>query len=221
METLRTLALIIVVAAIAFGIILISQNRGGLPDAWEVNLSDPILIGDASDRFAYAGGPSILPVEGSGKLKLTDGEGSIELRFTPSTDGSDWIGPVTIRASIETPGTIEIDALINGETGRGEPLLPETYAYVFGTSRFTIHSGAQGTRNMEGFWSLAHALRRGDGSIRNQGLIYSPLLRDKSIFSDPERLEFTLILYEEDEVILDLVYRSVEIVRFPPSEDLP
>jgi len=198
MDTLRTLALILAIAAIGIG------------------------IGSGDDRFAYAGGPTVRPVDGSGRLEFAGGRGSIRIRFTPPAEGSEWTGTVTLRASINGSDEIETGAMIGGETELGEPLLPETYAYIAGTSDFTLYSGFwQFGRKLRGFWSLAHALRKEDGSIRNQGLVYSPLLRDKTVFSDPARLEFTLILYEDHEVLLDLVFRAVTIVRYPPGEDLP
>jgi len=68
----------------------------------------------------------------------------------------------------------------------------------------------------DGVWSLADALRKDDGSIRQQGLTFSPLLRDKTGFSDPSRLEFTLLLYDDTRggispVLLHLVFRTVHI----------
>ena len=51
-------------------------------------------------------------------------------------------------------------------------------------------------------------------SIRDQGLVFSPLLRDQSVFSDPDRTEITLLIYaapESDVVILHLVFPDVRV----------
>ena len=153
---------------------------------------------------------------------LTGKTGSIRIRFTTPAEGSELTGTVVIRGSLGGPSAIDRGTEINADTGLGEVRLPETYAYLAGEGDFTVNSRIWGAdREVRGFWSLAHALRKEDGSIRNQGLVYSPLLRDKTVFSDPTRLEFTLLLYEGDEVLLDLVFRKVTIVRSPPGEELP
>jgi len=223
MDTLRTLAIILAIAAIGIGALLYaSHDRPVTVDTWKVNLAEPIFIGSRDDRFAYAGGPTVRPVDGSGRLEFAGGRGSIRIRFTSPAEGSEWTGTIALRASLGGSDEIEREVMINGETGLGEPRLPETYAYIAGKSDFTLYSGFwRVARKVRGFWSLTHALRKEDGSIRNQGLVYSPLLRDKTVFSDPTRLEFTLILYGGDEVLLDLVFRGVTIVRSPPGEDLP
>jgi len=223
MGSLRTIALILAIAAIGIGVFLYASHDGtGPTDTWEVKLADPIVIGNDDDRFAYAGGPTVRPVDGTGRLEFAGGAGSIRIRFTSPAEGSEWTGTVILRGSLTGSNKIETKTMINGETGLGEPRLPETYAYIAGTTDFTLYSGFwRIRRKLRGFWSLAHALRKEDGSIRNQGLVYSPLLRDKTVFSDPTRFEFTLILYDGDEVLLNLVFRAVTIVRSPPGEDLP
>jgi len=84
---------------------------------------------------------------------------------------------------------------------------------------------------VSGFWAVAGALRREDGSIGQQGLVFSPLLREKTGFADPSREELTLLLYGEEAgdaagesgppVLLHVVFGSVSIERTPEEAGPP
>mgnify|MGYP000374324761 CR=1 FL=1 len=59
MDSLRTIALILAIAAIGIGAFLYASYEVKSPtDTWQVKLADPIVIGNDDDRFAYAGAPS-------------------------------------------------------------------------------------------------------------------------------------------------------------------
>ncbi|HHK67280.1 MAG TPA: hypothetical protein ENJ47_02605 [Candidatus Acetothermia bacterium] len=224
MDSLRTIALILAIAAIGIGAFLYASYEVKSPtDTWQVKLADPIVIGNDDDRFAYAGGPLVREVSGSGRLSFSPEKrtGSIRIDFTDPEGDGEWTGRNDLRSRLNGTTKIDSNVEIDGETGLGEVRLPQSHAYLAGMSDFTVYSGLWPVGRVRGFWSLAYAIRKEDGSIRNQGLVYSPLLRDKTVFSDPTRLEFTLILYEDDEVLLDLVFRKVTIVRSPEGEDLP
>lgn len=196
---------------------------------WEIIVSDPVLVGDTEDPFVYAGGEDVRPLAGEGRIRLSEGgkQGSVQL--TIELDGSTavlatgepWVGALSLRSEIEEDATVLTDVTVHGETARGESRLPETYAVLLGTSSYDLRLDEEPLRSaVQGTWTLAHALRKEDGAIRNQGLVFSPLLRDDTIFTDPDRLELTLLLYEpaEDEtasVALHLVFRRVEIIHSP------
>ena len=116
--------------------------------------------------------------------------------------------------------------MINGDIAGGDPNLPQTHALLAGKGAFDVYVDGKLTyENLQGEWSLADAVRQSDGSIRQSGLVYSPLLRDKAGFSDPERTEFTLLLHsgESDEnnkppysVVLHIVFSDVTIEKQSP-----
>jgi hypothetical protein len=202
--------------------------------AWEIDFSDPLLIGDLEDPFAYAGGDAVRERPGTGAIDLgRDGSGS--LRLTLELDGTESIlaegvdvgGELEIRASLRAEETDTSGGAIYGSSGRGDARLPETDALLFGTAQLSISIDGE-TRGapFEGLWSIADALRREDGSIGNQGLIFSPLLRDDTVFSDPSRLEVTLLVYgrdqgQTDSVVLHTVYRTVDVIRSPEETTSP
>ena len=198
---------------------------------WEIAVSDPLLIGSLDDPFAYAGGESVLARPGHGTLRLFEPDGSGSLQLAVTLDGSEsalaesvsTTGDVELRASVPALDEESIDVDFHGSTGRGDERLPKTHALVSGTASFSLRiDGESRGAPYEGLWSVAHALRRDDGSVRNQGLAFSPLLRDDTVFADPDRLELTLLLHgrgpqQTDSVALHLVYRDVEILAMPPE----
>jgi hypothetical protein len=198
---------------------------------WEIIVSNPVLVGDVEDPFAYAGGEDVRPLDGKGRVRLSGGGERgfvrLEVQLDESTallaTGAPTPGTLSLRSRMERDAAVLSDVTTHGETSRGESGLPETYAVLLGTSAYDLRLDGELLRSaLTGTWTLAHALRREDGAVRNQGLVFSPLLRDDTVFADPDRLEFTLLLYEpvEDEaasVLLHLVFRRVEIIRSPAT----
>ena len=86
-----------------------------------------------------------------------------------------------------------------------------------GRSAFDVTvDDASTTTSVPGFWAVADALRREDGSVGQQGLIFSPLLREKTGFSDPSRTELTLLLYdgagdEPPSLLLHVVFSEIQV----------
>ena len=232
METLRVLLFIGI--AVAAGWLLWTSVDEGLPLTaadWDVRAEGAALIGDAGDRFAYTGGSAVRSIDGSARLRLFANGSADTIRFSVRVteeiegvllpSGETAAGELTLTAQLRHEAQTWFDVVINGESGLGDGRLPQTRASIAGTASFTLLRGVHTlTSDLLGFWSLAHALRREDGSIRQQGLVFSPLLRDKSGFADPERLELTLLLYGEPvdgaaRVLLHLVFRDVAVARSP------
>ena len=190
----------------------------------EAEAGDPVIVGDASDPFVYAGGEAIRAVLGSGTVRLdAEGQGSIRLTVeAPSPDaplslqdgfilGESW----TLIAEFDASSPVWIDAVVHGDTGVGDERLPETMARYAGSTVFELRVDSnRQIEGLNGFWSIADALRRDDGSIGQQGLVFSPLLRDKTGFADRDRLELTLLLYVDSpggDVFLHLVWRDIRV----------
>ncbi len=197
-----------------------------VPPDWSIAAEEPRVIGHSDDAFSYNGEGSIRPVAGEGRLRIaTNGQGSLRLSLrTSEADpplslregalvGENW----TLIASVGPISDVWISVPVHGDTGIGDNRLPETVALIAGRSQFDlIVDGVRRLSDLAGYWSIADALRQDDGSIRQQGLVFSPLLRDKTGFSDPTRLELTLLLYEkgmDDDVLLHVVFQDVHVER--------
>ena len=189
----------------------------------------PLIIGGYGDNFQYSG-DDVRGVKGSLLFRLDeDAQKGLIRAQVETTEAS---GSVRLSADVELEGKIDITAAINqrdklykeisihGDTGIGGPELPLTYAQVFGWGVFLVSIGGEAVTELPGEWGLIRALRKEDGAIRQSGLTYSPLLRDKSGFSDRERSEFFLLLHSQDEdtennpqytAALHIVFAEVEI----------
>jgi hypothetical protein len=229
-ETLRVVLFVMLAAlAVVGGWLVYTTSIGspGIPGVssgsvvWDVSASNPMLIGSEADRFAYAGGAAVQTASGTARVLLTaSGTGSIEITlharagaFVPvaAPEAQD------LRLTAKLDGTPWQDVDVNGNTGNGDARLPTTHATLGGTAQFDTGGGGA---PLPGIWILADAVRRADGSIRQNGLVFSPLLRDKKGFSDPSRTEWTVLLYgqtsdTEIPVLLQIVFRDVAFARTP------
>jgi len=203
---------------------------------WQFEATEARLIGDLEDPFAYAGGEATRLLEGSAELQLEGSDLSGALRASVALDGSATVLAASIdpSARLELRGTLNadrvlaVDQAIHGETGLGDPRLPEVRALLAGTADLEVFiDGTPRGVTYRSVWSVAEALRREDGAIRNQGLTFSPLLRDSTVFADRSRLEVTLLVYsaepsaELDSVILHLVYGDVNLLAAPEDIAIP
>jgi hypothetical protein len=203
-----------------------------LPAEWQIRAESPRVVGDSIDPFVYAGGNLVRPVAGSAAVRLagTDTDGTVRL----SIESPEPAPPLSLRSgsivgrswdlvsSVDGSAEVWTETPFHGNSGIGDARLPETTALIAGRSGFDlVVDGNRHWSNRTGIWSIAHAVRRDDGSIRQQGLVFSPLLRDKTGFSDPERLELTLLLYEDgpgSNVLMHLVFSDVVIERSPRGQ---
>jgi len=230
----RTLLLLVFAAAAAIGLAVLLIPSPILPkpsDAWEIVAADAWLVGTPEAPFAYAGGDAVRSVDATATLDFDsdDGAGSLLARITLPED-QDAALPfdavpgeeILLRAPLAA-ADLMTDSPIWGNTGISESRLPQTYALLAGSVIFDVTIGARSvTEIATGFWSVADALRREDGSIGQQGLIFSPLLREKTGFSDPSRQELTVLLYdnsggESPPVLLHVVFSSVTIAQRPEA----
>jgi len=197
---------------------------------WHVIVSSAVLLGTPDDPHSYEG-VVVTDTPGSGVLVVDNG--SITLTVSVEIGSTAWLSILADTQS--APHRVEIELVetlvvwphgpVYGDTAFGGSELPTTTAFLGGEGTFRVSDPtAHAMLSVPGTWSLAYAVRRSDGSIRQQGLYYSPLLRDKSGFSDTARLEFTLILdlpYNKDDARFTLVFRTLEIVVAPDSVTLP
>jgi len=171
---------------------------------WLIRAAAPLIVGGYGDNFAYSG-ETVRPVDGTLELRLdtTQQSGKLTATLRPGEASGSWRvaaeeeldGEITLVSQIDPSSTVNEEVFIHGDTRIGGPELPRTYATVVGWSRFDVFAGGRLIHeDLSGEWALIQALRKSDGAIRQSGLVYSPLLRDKRGFADVERSEFLLLL---------------------------
>jgi len=203
---------------------------------WSVAAGSPLRIGDLEDPFAYAGGERVRLLEGEAQILIGRDASSGSFEASVALDGTAAVLAESIdpTVTLELRGTLGTETLhsigtsIHGETGLGDPRLPMTHALLSGeTEMELVIDGTERGAVYRTFWSVASGLRREDGAIRNQGLVFSPLLRDDTVFADPDRLELTLLVYrsgdapQTDSVVLHLVYMDIDVLAAPEGAPIP
>lgn len=227
----RILLVVCVVALIGW---FLWGTGGDESTAWVVHAEEPLIIGGYGDNYAYAG-QGVRPLEGRLDLHLdsTHAKGTITVSLqTTEESGSLRVsssealsGELRLVSHIDPLDRVEEGIPLYGDTGKGGPELPRTFAVLAGWSRFDLYMNDElRYSGLHGAWAISQALRRSDGAIRQSGLVYSPLLRNKTGFSDPRKSEFLLILHsdaptpENDppyEIALHLVFKQVVIEKSP------
>jgi len=223
-----------VIALVGWFLLGTGEDEG---PTWVVHADHPVIIGGYGDNYAYTG-DGVRSLKGSLDLRLDipQSEGTLMVSLeTTEESGSLQIssseelsGAFRLVSRIDRSDRVEEGIPIYGDTGNDGPELPRTLAILAGWSRFDLYVNDKiRYSNLSGEWAAALALRRDDGAIRQSGLVYSPLLRNKTGFSDPEKIEFTLILHSEVPdpendppytLALHLVFTQVTIENEPAQE---
>jgi hypothetical protein len=213
-RTYLWIAIVGVALAIVAAGIWLTQPSGTLV----IHAQDPWVVGNSDDPFSYTGDVRRIPGDATLEVDRNGTGGYLEITLTPDEalstllSGSAGVKTVVLRFEFENATNLWTDRQVYGDTGVGDDRLPATHVDFAGTGPFDLRlNGQKQTATWDGFWSLGDALRRSDGSIRNQGLVFTPLLRDQTGFSDPSRTELTLLLNAPDsnDVVLDLVFPDV------------
>ena len=231
----RLLLVLVGLATLVGWLWLNTGNESG--PAWLIHATSPKVVGGYGDNFAYSG-DNVRPIEGALELRLNARRQIGKITVSLQTSGASGPlhvsaeqsldGEITLVSQIDRSSTLNEEVFIHGDTGIGGPELPRTYATVVGWSRFDVFvDGALIYEGLSGEWALIQALRKSDGAIRQSGLIYSPLLRDKRGFADPEASELLLLLHSDAEdpenapcydVALHVVFTDVTIEIGPLKE---
>jgi hypothetical protein len=236
--------ILVLVVAIALAVVVFSGTHQdiipNLPDlsepAWLIHADQPLIAGGYGDNFAY-NGTNVRALDGSLELRYDPERKTGSITVTLET--TDKSGPLHVSASQSLDGRVELvseitpsdriveDRPVFGSTGLGENTFPQTSATLAGWSRFTLTAGGKTVgKDLFGEWAIAQALRRADGSIRQSGLVYSPLLRDKTGFSNPKETQFVLLVHSQDAdtdnvppytLALDLTFLHV-VVQHQPTQ---
>ncbi len=209
--------------AIACAAIWIGREPSGEEPSpeWLIQAEAPTIFGGGEAAYGY-GGSEAYPASGGMEISWTPGRGgTIDFRIELDEDVRTFLGSTTLRgsASLDAESPVFEERMVLGGTGLGSAPLPPTRACLAGTALFEITAAVEDRENelasIHGWWMVADALRRSDGAVRQSGLIYSPLLRDQSGFSDATRTEATLILGDAERPLLQVVFSEVRVVQSP------
>ena len=195
-------------------------SEESLPE-WLIQAESPAVFGGGDAAYGYAGSP-VYDATGEMRIAWTPSRGgTVDFRIELGEEIGTFTRPSAVygSASLDTESPVFVEQSVLGGTGLGLIPLPVTHALLAGEARFEIvatsESGAGDPESIPGWWMVADALRRNDGAIRQSGLIYSPLLRDQSGFSDASRTEATLILGDAEQPFLQVVFTQVRVVQSP------
>jgi len=234
--------IVIAIAAVALVVLLFAGNDDlpvPLPleqPSWVVRAQTAWVAGGYGDNFAYSG-KNVRALQGTLELHYDPAEASgtivVDVETTQASGplrigaGQSLEGHIRLTSTLSASDQILEDTPVFGSTGHGGSAFPVTHATLAGQSRFALSAGGRPVASdLAGEWALADALRRSDGSIRQSGLVYSPLLRDKSGFSNPKETQFLLVVHSDTAdpdnappyaIALDLFFTHVMIEERPPQ----
>lgn len=212
--------IVLVAAALGVAAVLLLLPRDSV---WSAEGASPRVLGAPGDPFSYDGS-HVLPCRGTLELRVDSDTGRGELAAQLRAEdpailvllsGTQTGSRVSVRS--RELRLERVDEAVHGDAGFGGAELPETRAQIAGTGSFDLLvDGARVGDALPGRWLVADAVRREDGAVRRGGLVYSPLLRDKTGFSDEERLEATLLLMLADgesqgALLLHIVFTDVAL----------
>jgi len=216
MRMLGWIALAAALVGVAVWLLVDPETDSVVVQSWRAD--DPWIIGGSGDPYDYAG-EAARTLEGAQATLRIDpvaDDDVLDVILSPDAQVAALLGDVQTASGIALHQTFASgvvtwsDVSIHGDTGLGDEGLPETMAQIAGEGSVTVSiDGTPVPGAWTAFWSVGNALRRDDGAIRNQGLIFSPLLRDRTGFSDPERTELTILLYaaaNPEALVLELVF---------------
>jgi len=186
-----------------------------------VSARSPLWIGTVVAPYSYDG-HAVQTASGVAQLRM-DRAGAL-MNLSASLDLPQPLLEGSLVSTLDAATRIELQSTgilretwnavdIHGDTGRGDADLPLTFARWAGIAEIGLSADGHETASIgHVLWSVADGLRREDGSIGQLGLVFSPLLRDKTGFANPERVELTLLIVDDkDEPLFHIVFRDVTI----------
>lgn len=242
----RTIIIIAVAAALAVGafFLLMPKGGGGSDVAgadWAFTADEALVIGGYGDNFAYDG-TNVRGIPGSARVVLdTDAdEGTITATLRTNSDS----GPVVMADGTPLTGRIELVMKVgqqgtrfqefvdlHGDTGNEAPVMPKIFNYLAGWGPTDVYvNGELQYEDLVGHIMFSERSRRSDGSIRRGDEVYSPMLEDKTGFTDAGDTEFHFVAHTTEPdpdnfpphtIWLHLNFQDVEVQQAPRMGQIP
>lgn len=213
-------------------------------DSWHIRADGARIIGGYGNNFAYDGS-NVRHLRGQAEMTLDAEAGTgrleITLHTTPesgpirfSTDQS-WEGEIRI---VQMLNTSEMDmariaekAWLHGDTGNEAPVMPKVYNYfaTWGPSKIFVN-GEEAVPMIGSHTMFSEQARGADGRIAKNGQVYSPMVQDKTGFTNPSETEFHYVAHttEPDQgnfpphtAWIHLHFSDVEVIEKPADVEIP
>lgn len=213
--------------------------------AWKIEASGAQIIGGYGHNFAYDG-ENVRPLDGTATMTVDPDAGTAELEIRlKTTDASgplrfskdeSFSGDIRIVQKLDTEkmdkARIATDVFLHGDTGNEAPVMPRIYNYFATWGPGTIWVNGEKVVPMIGSHTMFSEQARGeDGKIVNaSGQVYSPMVKDKTGFTDPSETEFHFVAHttEPDSdnfpphtAWIHLHFSDVEVVQKPEGARVP
>jgi len=204
--------------AVAAGIFFLAGFDEPSGRDWTLMAQNALINGGYGDNFAYSG-ENVRPVIGTAVLRVDSafdaGELVATLRTTPES------GPICMGKDVYLTGEVQIvmrdfaeDApfmeggiteflWIHGDTGQGPPVMPRQFAFLAGWGTLDIYAnGKLLYEGLDGHFMSTEQARRGPEAgykvARDDGTVYSPMMPDKTRFTDPTNGELHIVAHSAD-----------------------
>lgn len=177
---------------------------------WTIEATEARIIGGYGDNFDYAG-ENVRPLDGSATMTVDAEAGTAQLEVNIST--TEASGPIRFSANRSFEGDIRImqrlntsrmdrariatDVFLHGDTGNEAPVMPKIYNYfaTWGPAKIWVN-GEEVVPMIGSHTMFSEQARDAAGKIVDgEGQVYSPMLDDKSGFTDPEETEFHFVAH--------------------------
>lgn len=243
--TLRSAALLALATAVTTIAAAAPSPRVAQQDTWKIEADDARIIGGYGDNFAYDG-ENVRPFDGIAQMTVDPKNGTAQLEINVRT--TDSSGPIRFSEDQSFEGDIRIvqnldtskmdmariatDTYLHGDTGNEAPVMPKIYNYFATWGPAKIFVDGEEVIPMIGSHTMFTEQARGqNGKIVNaQGQVYSPMVKDKTGFTDPSKTEFHFVAHTSEPDSdnfpphtgwIHLHFSDVKVIQKPAGEEIP
>ncbi len=213
--------------------------------SWKIEATGTRIIGGYGHNFAY-NGENVRPLEGKATMTLNPDAGTAHLEIKlKTTEASgpirfsadkEWSGEITIVQMIDLEkmkkARIAENVFLHGDTGNEAPVMPKVYNYfaTWGPSQVFVN-GEEVIPMIGSHTMFSEQARGSNGKITTaDGQVYSPMVKDKTGFTNPRETEFHYVAHttEPDKNNfpphtgwIHLHFSDVTVVEHPSDVEIP
>lgn len=196
----------------------LAQTGRDTPRQWTLKAQRPLIVGSYGDNFSYDGsnarpltGTMILDIDVAGKtgsvvarIQTTPESGPLFISQSVTVKNgvrkvtNEYLeGNIRLEMHIDDTARLQEYEWLHGNTGNEAPVLPDLFNFLAGWAPLNVYVDDQlAYEGLAGHFMYSEQMRREDGTIRREdGTIYSPILQDKSRFTNAKEREFHLVAH--------------------------
>jgi len=211
---------------------------------WHLRATDAKVVGGYGDNFAYDGS-NVRPLDGHAEVRLNtatrQGEIVIELETTRQSGpiewgkNQKWEGQIRIVQRLNTEqmdqARVMEEVWLHGDTGNEAPVMPKLWNYFATWGPSTIEVNGEEVVPMIGSHTMFSEVARGPNDrIAKGGQVYSPMVKDKTGFTNPRETEFHYVAHTTEQdpdnfpphtAWIHLHFSDVEVMQKPSGVEIP